>query len=228
MANNVSFLATGGGHSFSVNLGKLKNGLELDMSGFKTVKVDVAANTLTVGGAVTIGEVLEPLYAAGKEIRTLPDSYPMLSSTNRDQATGSCSCVGFVGATMGAGVGRYQGIHGLIIDNLLSVRLVTAAGNIITASATQNTDLFWGFRGAGMNFGVVISATYKVSDLTNGGQVQDADLIFVAPQNGSYYDTLGSLSGTLPPELSLITYNAYNATLGQVSHAKFQPFGYEL
>ena len=128
-----------------------------------------------------------------------------------------------VGATMGAGVGRYQGIHGLMIDNLLSVRLVTAAGKIITASATQNADLFWGFRGAGMNFGVVISATYRIFDLTNGGQVQDADLIFVAPQNGSYYDTLGSLAGTLPPELSLITYNAYNATLGEVGHSASPP-----
>ena len=142
----------------------------------------------------------------------------ILLCTDRGKATGSCACVGAVGATMGAGVGRYQGIHGLILDNLLSVRLVTAAGNIITASATKNADLFWGFRGAGMNFGVVISATYKIYDLTNGGQVQDADLIFVAPQNGSYFDILSSLSGTIPPELSLITYFAYNATLGQVGH----------
>ena len=67
MANNIPFLATGGGHSFSINLGKLENGLELDLSGFKTVKVDAAANTLTIGGAVTFHDILEPLYAAGKE-----------------------------------------------------------------------------------------------------------------------------------------------------------------
>ena len=73
MANNVPFLATGGGHSFSINLADIKNGLELDMGGFKTVKVDAAANTLTVGGAVTIGEILDPLYAAGKEMRMLPN-----------------------------------------------------------------------------------------------------------------------------------------------------------
>lgn len=120
---------------------------------------------------------------------------------------------------MGAGVGRYQGIHGLIIDSLLSVDLVTAAGNLVTASATQNSDLFWGFRGAGMNFGVVTSATYQVHDLTNGGVVQDADMIFLAPQNVSYFDTLASLSGTLPPELSLISYVAYNSTAGVVSHS---------
>lgn len=119
---------------------------------------------------------------------------------------------------MGAGVGRFQGIHGLIIDSLLSVTMVTAAGNLVTASATQNAELFWGFRGAGMNFGVVTSATYQVYDLTNGGQVQDADMIFIAPQNESYFNTLASLSGTLPPELSLISYVAYNSTAGVVSH----------
>ena len=118
---------------------------------------------------------------------------------------------------MGAGVGRYQGIHGLIIDSLLSVNLVTAAGNLVTASATQNPDLFWGIRGAGMNFGVVTSATYQVYDLTNGGEVQDADMIFLAPQNVSYFNTLASLSGKLPPELSLINYVAYNATADIVS-----------
>ena len=124
---------------------------------------------------------------------------------------------------MGAGVGRYQGLHGLITDSLLSVDLVTAAGKLVTASATQNSDLFWGFRGAGMNFGVVTSATYKVYDLTNGGQVQDADMIFLAPQNESYFKTLASLSGTLPPELSLINYVAYNATAGVVSHPSHPP-----
>lgn len=122
---------------------------------------------------------------------------------------------------MGAGVGRYQGIHGLIIDSLLSVQLVTANGSLITASASQNPDLFWGFRGAGMNFGVVVSATYQIYDLTNGGQVQDADFIFLPSQNESYYKTLASLQNKLPPELSLITYNAYNTTAGSVSFCHY-------
>lgn len=120
---------------------------------------------------------------------------------------------------MGAGVGRYQGIHGLIIDSLLSVDLVTAAGNLVTASATQNSDLFWGFRGAGMNFGVATSATFQVYDLTNGGEVQDADMIFLAPQNVSYFNILASLAGKLPPEFSIINYVAYNATADIASHS---------
>ncbi len=68
-ANNVPFLATGGGHSFSINLNGIQNGLELDMGGLKSVKVNKAASTMTVNGAITFGDVIDPLYAAGKEIR---------------------------------------------------------------------------------------------------------------------------------------------------------------
>lgn len=70
-----------------------------------------------------------------------------------------------VGATLGAGVGRYQGLHGLIIDSLISVRMVTAEGDIISVSAHEHADLFWGLRGAGMNFGIILSAKYQVYDL---------------------------------------------------------------
>ena len=105
----------------------------------------------------------------------------------------------------------------MIIDNLLSVELITAAGEAITVSATQNADLWWGIRGAGMNFGVVTSATYKVADLTNEGQVQSADFVFTASQNESYFNALASLQGKLPDELSLLTYVDYNVTNGGVS-----------
>lgn len=56
--------------------------------------------------------------------------------------------------TLGAGIGRYQGVFGLLIDSLVSVRLVTADGRLITVSATSNPDLFWAIRGAGSNFGI--------------------------------------------------------------------------
>ena len=111
-------------------------------------------------------------------------------------------------------MGRYQGIHGLIIDSLISVELITAAGKQITISKTQNSDLFWAIRGAGMNFGVILNATYQVHDLTNKGQVQVVDFIFTKEQNESYFKTLASLSGNLPPELALLSYIDYNVTHG--------------
>ena len=123
----------------------------------------------------------------------------------------------FLGGTLGGGVGRYQGIHGLIIDNLLSLQMITAAGKLITISATENTELFWGMRGAGFNYGVVVNATYKVHPLTNGGEVQVVDLIFTREQNETFFKTLASLQGTLPPELALLTYVDWNATYNGVS-----------
>ncbi|KAL9039404.1 MAG: hypothetical protein Q9180_002547 [Flavoplaca navasiana] len=192
---NIPFLPTGGGHGYSTSFGKLKNGLSLDLGAFKQVTVDKTAKTATIGGAATFGDVFDPLYAAGFEI-----------------PTGSCTCVGFLGGTLGGGVGRYQGIHGLIIDNLLSLQMITAAGKLITVSATENTELFWGMRGAGFNYGVVVNATYKVHPLTNGGEVQVVDLIFTREQNETFFKTLASLQGTLPPELALLTYVDWNAT----------------
>lgn len=125
--------------------------------------------------------------------------------------------MGVVGATLGAGVGRFQGIHGLIIDTLLSVRLVTAKGKIITASATENSDLFWGLRGAGANFGIILSATYTITDLSNGGTVTSADLIFPASANVSYFNAMKSFQNKLPAELALFTTFFFDAFTKEVS-----------
>lgn len=122
-----------------------------------------------------------------------------------------------IGATLGAGVGRYQGLHSLIIDALISVRMVTATGDVINVSATENPDLFWGLRGAGFNFGIVLSATYKVADLTNRGNVMNADFIFPASANLSYFRALKTFQDRLPAPLSLFTLVDYNTTLGAVS-----------
>ena len=72
---------------------------------------------------------------------------------------------------MGGGIGRYQGAYGLLIDALVSVRLVTARGEVVEASKTQNPDLFWAIRGSGSNFGIVTSATYQAHQLTDDGDI---------------------------------------------------------
>lgn len=107
-----------------------------------------------------------------------------------------------VGATLGGGVGKYQGLHGLILDALESVQLVTPTGDLITVSATQNKDLFWGLRGAGFNYGIVTSATYHVYDLTNNGNVLNVDFMFPASLNETFFNILASYV-TLPAGLSL-------------------------
>ena len=114
-------------------------------------------------------------------------------------------------------------MHGLIIDALLSVRLVTAIGKLITVSADSNPELFWALRGAGMNFGVVTSATYKVADLTNGGQVLSADLIYPGSINGSFFKVLERLAADQPKGLSVTAASSYDAQTDSVSLALSAP-----
>ena len=122
-----------------------------------------------------------------------------------------------LGATLGAGVGALQGLHGLLIDSLESVDLVTASGKLVTASEKENEDLFWGIRGAGYNFGIVTSATYRIYDATNQGQVVNADFLFSASQNRSVWEMLQSYDTTLPPELGLTVFVLPNGTSREVS-----------
>ncbi|POS68753.1 hypothetical protein DHEL01_v212854 [Diaporthe helianthi] len=175
--HGISFLATAGRHGYSTVHGKLRNGLAMDLGQLKGIRIDTQAETLTVGGGVTTGEVLDPLFEAGFEL-----------------PTGSCSATGLVGATLGGGVGRYSGIHGLLIDCLLSLRVVTASGEVVEASATSEPELFWGMRGAGANFGVVTSATYKIhriaDDPSSRGNVTNIDFVIPAPMAPAYFEML--------------------------------------
>jgi FAD/FMN-containing dehydrogenase len=121
-----------------------------------------------------------------------------------------------VGASIGGGVGRFQGVFGLLIDQLLSVRIITANGKLITASKTENSDLFWAVRGAGANFGVITSATYNLPRPINNNQVLNADFSFAASKNASYFDLIQDLKGTIPAELATITITYWNDEAGEV------------
>ena len=65
----IPFLATGGGHGFATTFARLRNGIEINLGGFKQVSVDSSAKTMTIGGSVIFEEVIDPLYNAGFELR---------------------------------------------------------------------------------------------------------------------------------------------------------------
>lgn len=121
-----------------------------------------------------------------------------------------------VGATLGAGVGPLQGLHGLVLDALSSVQLITASGSLITVSSTENPDLFWAIRGAGANFGIITSANYSIHDATNDGMLVNADFIYPASANRSLFELLASFDEYLPPQLGLSIEMAYNQTSQEV------------
>lgn len=121
-----------------------------------------------------------------------------------------------VGATLGGGVGRYNGLHGLLLDSLSSVKMVTAAGKIITASITKNSDLFWGIRGAGFNYGTILEAIYSVYDET-ARLVLNADLLFAPNASQMILEYFKTFESGLLVKLSLILLAAYSSELGGVS-----------
>ncbi|ESZ91465.1 hypothetical protein SBOR_8150 [Sclerotinia borealis F-4128] len=184
--NNIPFLATGGGHGYSATLHSCNNGIDIDLGFFHSIKLDKEASTLTIGGSVKFGELIQPLYDAGKELQT-----------------GVGECVGAVGATLGAGVGPYTGLHGLVIDALLEVKYVTGTGELITASKTENSELFWGARGAGHQFGVVYEATYIAHDATNNGDLILADIRFHASDNASLWEIIKDIGTNQHKEMAL-------------------------
>lgn len=138
-------------------------------------------------------------------------------------ATGRSPCVGLVGLTLGGGIGTLQGKHGLVMDSLLSLRIATAQGEFVTVSKTEEPDLFWAMRGAGANFGIVTSATYRVHDATNNGQFVSADYEFDGASSRSLWELLKSFDHEMPPELSVVLGCGYNRAKGQVSQLSFDP-----
>ena len=120
-------------------------GLVIDLSRMKGVWINPAARTVRVEPGVTWGEVNHDLQTFG------------LAATG-----GFIGTTGVSGLTLGGGLGWLVRKHGLALDNLLSVDVVTADGQLLTASSTQNEDLFWAVRGGGGNFGIVTSFEFKV------------------------------------------------------------------
>ncbi|KAJ4303141.1 hypothetical protein N0V90_002033 [Kalmusia sp. IMI 367209] len=195
--HHLPFLATGGRHGYSTTLAELQGGLAIDLSKLNTISIDKEAATLTIGPGVHFGEIFDPLYEAGFQIQT-----------------GTATCPGMVGVTLGGGIGRLNGLQGLVMDALISARIVIANGTLLEVSETSNSDLFWGVRGAGQNFGVITSATYKVQPLYKDGVWTSVDLIIPLEKNVSYFETVSSML-PLPADLTVQSTVVYNTTTNQ-------------
>lgn len=133
----------GGGHNVSGNA-VCDGGLMLDLSLMRSVRIDPKRQSLRAEGGALWKDLDYEAEAFG------------LATTG-----GLISSTGIAGLTLGGGLGWLMGSYGLACDNLLSVDLVTAAGELVTANAGENADLFWGLRGGGGNFGVATSLEYR-------------------------------------------------------------------
>jgi FAD binding domain-containing protein/berberine-like enzyme len=143
-ANEQDVAIRGGGHS-NAGHSMIDGGIVIDCSPMKGIRVDPASRTATAQPGVVWGELDRETQAFGLGV-----------------TGGEVSDTGIAGLTLGGGIGWLKRMYGLTCDNLLSVDLVTAEGELVRASENENAELYWGVRGAGHNFGVVTQFEYRL------------------------------------------------------------------
>lgn len=142
--NNILTAIRGGGHNAG-GLGLCDDGLVIDLSLMKGIRVDLKTNTVRAEGGCLLGDLDHATQPFGKAV-----------------PTGILSTTGIAGLTLGGGIGHLSRAYGLSVDSLLEVDIVLASGKLVTASARKNPDLFWAVRGGGGNYGVVTSFLLKM------------------------------------------------------------------
>jgi FAD/FMN-containing dehydrogenase len=179
----------GGGHQVAGSA-VCDNGLVIDLSRMKDVRVDPVARTVRAQGGVTWGEL-------DRATQTFA-----LATTG-----GEVSTTGIAGFTLGGGMGILMRRHGLACDNLRSIEVVTADGEVLTASQTQYPDLFWAARGGGRGLGVVTSFEFDLHAL--GPEVAAAQVLYRYDDARrilrAFRDVAPRMPETVAPELALWT-----------------------
>jgi FAD/FMN-containing dehydrogenase len=158
--NNLTVAVRGGGHSVP-GFGTCDDGVVIDLSGMRGVRVDPMTHTARVSGGATWGDLNAATYAFG------------LATTG-----GIISTTGVGGLTLGGGIGYLARGLGLALDNLLAADVVTGDGSFHVASEKDDADLFWAIRGGGGNFGVVTSFEFRLSpvkDIYGGPMFYELD-----------------------------------------------------
>jgi len=179
---NLSLSIKGGGHNVA-GLATCDDGLLLDMSLMRGVWVDPRTRTARAQAGCLLGDVDRETQVHGLAA-----------------VLGFVSNTGIAGLTLGGGFGYLTRRSGWTSDNLLSVDVVTADGRALRASETENSDLFWGLRGGGGNFGVATSFEYRLDPV--GPQIMAGAIAWHASEASRVLEIWRQLVNEAPPELT--------------------------
>lgn len=147
--NNLEISIRSGGHN-GAGLSLVNDGLVIDLSEMKSIKINPSEKTAVVEPGNTLNDLDKATHEHGL---ALP--------------VGINGTTGVAGLTLGGGLGYLSRKGGLAIDNLLEAEVVLASGELMTTNASKNPDLFWALRGGGGNFGVVVSFTFNLIPIKN-------------------------------------------------------------
>ena len=181
--NNLEISVKGGGHN-SAGTAATEGGLMIDLSLMRRVTVDRKNKTARVDGGCLLGDVDSETQMHGLAV-----------------SAGIISHTGVGGLALGGGFGWISRKYGLSVDNLISAEVVTADGQLVTASATQNEDLFWGIRGGGGNFGIVSAFEFKCAEI--GREVYSGLIVKDFSNAGEYMRFNREYVRSLPDEMTV-------------------------
>jgi FAD/FMN-containing dehydrogenase len=175
----------GAGHNIAGNAVS-DGGVMISFKNMKGVEVDPAARTARVQPGATLGDLDAATQAHGLAV-----------------PTGINSTTGIAGLTLGGGFGWLSRKHGMTIDNLISARVITADGNVVVASDSENADLFWGIRGGGGNFGVVTSFEFRAHPV--GPEILSGLIVHPFADAGSVLRACRDFQESAPDEVTVWT-----------------------
>ncbi len=200
-AQNLLVAVKCGGHSPS-GKSTCEKGMLIDLALLRGVRVEPQARIARVAGGSLLGDLDHEAMSFG------------LVTT-----AGTVSHTGVGGLTLGGGFGRVARRFGLALDNVRSVEIVTATGEVLTASARENPELFWGVRGGGGNFGVVTSFDFGLHPMQR--KVIGGNLLFPMEQARQVLTFFSEYEGEAPDELYLSGIMASNLQFSGVSGVGF-------
>lgn len=181
-------MAQNGGNGWAITFDLGTDGVLINLASLNQVTFNAKKTQATIGGGSNINNTIQHAYSAGALVET-----------------GNCNCVGTLGAILGGGYGNLMGLYGFGVDNLLSLSVVTADGQLRNVTADSDPDLFWGLRGAGPNLGIVTSAVVKSYPATEEDMTAwTGDLIFTSDKLEQVVQAVQDL--TLEPSMNIFLY----------------------